>query len=397
MSIGLFVTNSKNTMTKKTTKKHNLGQYMTTEDVAQYMCSSFTISGEKPVVFDPSCGEGELLITAFKHLVKNGISPNDIKLVGFDIDPEMIKATKNRLLKEGISDSIILHCDTTQVLSGDLLHEKERCVLEGVNLLIGNPPYGRDLEVNFFELCDKYFKGIQLIFLMPMSFADRVIDINYEILKGRPLGVTTGHIIVNHICGSKFSIRKKRVKLTSVSNFEVLTGVKLYAKGEGKPPQDQDVVKAKPYSSEKEIKGWLPCLRTGDIKKHSYSTGRLYVNYGPHLAHPKNIERFEGPKIFVRRVPIWSCKTLGAAYSDETCLCAGDVLVIRHKNNDEVLLKGLCSYLNSEHAASKIIELRPTVGHRDSFPKISAKDLVLLLEKNIPSNSDLIAMSEENE
>ena len=384
-------------MTKNITKKHRLGQYMTTEDVARYMSSNFIIPDEKPVVFDPSCGEGELLIAAFKHMISNGIPPGDITLVGFDIDPVMIESTISRLSKEGVPNSLVLHYDTIKALNDDRLLDEEKSILENVNLIIGNPPYGRDLEVTFFDICNDYFKGVQLIFLMPMSFADRAVDINYEIIKGRPLGVTTGHVIVNHLCGSKYGIRKKKLKLTPVSGFEVLTGVKLYAKGEGKPPQDQNIVTAKPYSSEKEIKDWIPCLRTGDIKKYSYSIGRLYINYGPHLAHPKNIERFEGPKIFVRRVPIWSCKTLGAAYSDETCLCAGDVLVIRHKDDNEKLLKGLCIYLNSKYAAAKITELRPTFGHRDSFPKIAAKDLVLLLEENIPSNHDLIKMSKEHE
>jgi hypothetical protein len=309
----------------------------------------------------------------------------------------MVVTSKDRLSAQGIRNYTILHCDTTLVLSGDILHERERSILKNVNVIIGNPPYGKDLEVRFFEQCDDYFRDSQLIFLMPMSFADRAVHIDYEILKGRPLGVTTGHVIVDHICGSKYEIRKKMIKLTSVSNFEVLTGVKLYAKGEGTPPQSPEVVKEKPFSSSEKINGWLPCLRTGDIQKNSYSTGRLYVNYGKHLAHPKTIDRFTGPKIFIRRVPIWSCKTLGAAYSDETCLCAGDVLVIKHKSDDERLLKGLCNYLNSPRAAEKIIELRPTVGHRDSFPKISAKDLVLLLKESIPSELELISMSKNDE
>ncbi|HCH0772055.1 TPA: N-6 DNA methylase [Vibrio parahaemolyticus] len=370
---------------------------MTTEDVALYMCSKITLKNERVVVFDPSCGEGELLISAYKHLTENGVKPCNIELIGFDIDLEMVNIATGRLSEQCICNYTILHCDTTLVLSGDILHDRERSVLKDVNLIIGNPPYGKDLEVKFFQDCDNFFKDSQLIFLMPMSFADRAVNINYEILKGRPLGVTTGHIIVDHVCGSKYEVRKKKIKLTSVSNFEVLTGVKLYAKGEGIPPQSQDVVKEKPFSSNEKIDGWLPCLRTGDISKNSYNTGRLYVNYGQHLAHPKTIDRFTGPKIFIRRVPIWSCKTLGAAYSDETCLCAGDVLIIKHKNDDKQLLKGLCNYLNSHKAAEKIIELRPTVGHRDSFPKISAKDLVLLLKENIPSEHELISMSKNDE
>ena len=45
-------------------------------------------------------------------------------------------------------------------------------------------------------------------------------------------------------------------------------------------------------------------------------------------------------------------------------------------------LDALCEWLNSDEAAAQIHELRPTVRLRDSFPKIAAKDLAALVDKN---------------
>lgn len=388
---------SGNMENKKYSKQRQLGQYMTTEEVATEMCSYFLTSKEKWVVFDPTCGDGMLLQSAAKELIKHGVAPSAIELIGFDIDPEMLVKAQHRLNATfaGEINSIALReCNTLKVLEGDIFLELERSLLERVTVVIGNPPYGKGLEVRFFEACDSYFKGrAELVFLLPMSFADQFKGVTYDLVKGRPLGVTTGHVIAHHMCGAPYLKHSQKQTLDSVAGFTVLTGVKLYSIGAGTPTQTEETLLTKPYSSDTEVAGWLPCLRTGDIGKNSYVKGRLWVKYGIELAHPKEITRFSGPRIFIRRVPIWKCKSLGATYIEETALCAGDVLIIKHLNDDIDLLKGLCAYLNSPQAAEFIIEHRPSVGFRDSFPKISAKDLVHLLKSKIPAPAELLDMA----
>lgn len=382
---------------KKSSKQHRLGQYMTTEEVASNMCKYFMTPKDKWVVFDPACGDGMLLQTAANELIASGLPINSIEVIGFDIDPEMLEKAQYCLsttFGDNLKSISLRQCDTLQVLSGDIFLERERELLDRVTIVIGNPPYGKGLEAKFFETCDAYFRGqAELVFLLPMSFADQFKGIKYDLLKGRPLGVTTGHVIVQHICGQPYTKHRQKEALATVENFSVLTGVKLYAKGEGMPPQTEETLRVKPYSSDVEVPGWLPCLRTGDIGKYSYTKGRLWVNYGVHLAHPKDIERFSGPRLFVRRVPIWECKSLGATYIEETALCAGDVLVIKHLSDDSSMLKGLCVFLNSPEVAEFIIKHRPSVGFRDSFPKISAKDLVRLLNSKIPTQADLLQLA----
>lgn len=381
----------------KKTKQRALGQYMTTEEVALDMCRYFKTDKNTWRVFDPTCGDGVLLEAAAKVLLENGVPANNIHLIGFDIDHEMIEKANTRLgnLKMHGSPTIHLrHCDTLKVLDGELFNDDELTLIEHVNVVIGNPPYGKGLEVRFFEECDRYFAGrAELVFLLPISFADAISDTKFTLLKGRPLGVTTGHVIVHHLCGTAYTQKRQKESLEQVEGFRVLTGVKLYAVGDGNPPQTREIVEAKPYSSTEYSPGWLPCLRTGDIQKFSYEKGRLWVNYGAHLAHPKEFERFDGPRLFVRRVPIWSDKSLGATFIEEPALCAGDVLVIKHMTDDSDLLRGLCVFLNSPEVSAYIVEQRPSVGHRDSFPKISGKDLARLFRQRLPSLEALRKMA----
>ncbi|WP_419210336.1 N-6 DNA methylase [Providencia manganoxydans] len=383
----------KNMIERKHTKQHILGQYMTTEDVAQNMCQFFKTDKKLWKIFDPACGDGVLLEAAVLTLLENGVPLNDIYIVGFDIDYEMIIKAEKRLRRFILEDKlniILICCDTLMVLRNNDQHKYESDLLNNINIVIGNPPYGRNMEVVFFEECCRYFNNrAELVFLMPISFVDVIKEIDYIVLKGRPLGVTTGHVIVHHYCGDFYSRKKQRSSLEEVNGFRVLTGLKLYAVGDGTPPQSAEIVKTKPYSSDKYINDWLPCLRTGDIQKYSYTKGRLWVNYGKHLAHPKEIERFDGPRLFVRRVPIWSDKTLGVTFLEERVLCAGDILVIKHLENDNELLRGLCVYLNSVEVSDFIISHRPSVGYRDSFPKISAKDMVKVFKELLPSDTQL--------
>jgi predicted RNA methylase len=382
---------------RKKSKQHALGQYMTTEDVALDMCKYFKTEKNLWRVFDPACGDGVLLEAAGLELLRHGVPLENINLVGFDIDHEMIEKAEKRLMRfrsSELNNIFLLNVDTLEILTDTLFHQSEQALLKDINIVIGNPPYGKNLEVHFFEICSSYFRDrAELVFLLPISFADAIEGVNYTLLKGRPLGVTTGHVIVHHQCGSQYKQRKQKTTLEQVDGFRVLTGVKLYALGDGEPPQTEDVLKSKPYSSSQQIPGWLPCLRTGDIQKFSYVKGRLWVDYGKHLAHPKEIDRFSGPRIFVRRVPIWSGKTLGAAYIEEVALCAGDVLVVRHIDDDPELLQGLCVFLNSTEVSEYIVAHRPSVGHRDSFPKISAKDIARLFREKLPSKNKLLKLA----
>ena len=376
-------------------KQRSLGQYMTPDEIAKQMFSKFLIQLDKMYVLDPACGDGNLLSTVAKIMLEAGIKNIPSRLVGVDIDRAMLLKARKKLQN-------IIGCANGELklMEGDFLEITSETLFNKVdfkkiNAIISNPPYGSDREYKFFEVCDRFFnKDVEKVFLMPLAFIDRVTDISYTILDGRPLGVTTGHAIIHHKCGHSYKIKKVKTHQTNTTEFSVLTGIKIYSKGSGTPPQTSGIVENKPFSSTVPKPGWLSCLRTGDIKPYQITLGRLYINYGPHLAHPKELARFKGPKLFVRRVPIWKDRTLGVAYSDQTILCAGDVLVIRHKSNNVELLKGLGAFLNTKEAAEFLYKIRPTVLHRTSFPKISAKDLNKLLDAILPSENKLRLFSQ---
>jgi adenine-specific DNA methylase len=373
-----------------TSKQKDLGQYMTPIAIARQMVERFQSNPTDWKVIDPACGDGNLLIAVVERLREAQVPDIQKRIIGIDIDPEMAASARSRLAK-----AIGCHAELVQVVCDDFLRLANSPLLFGqlfsdCSSVISNPPYGKGREYEFLTVCNNVFpRGTELVFLMPLAYLDRVRDSAAGVLDGKPLGVTTGHCIAHHIAGRRIQLESVHRKASAATPFRVLSGVKLYEIGAGVPPQSSQLISEKPYSSDTARLEWLPCVRTGDIQPFEISLGRLYVNYGEHLAHPKEIGRFTGPRLFVRRVPIWGSRCLGSVFIEQTALCAGDVLVVRHISDDADLLKGLATFLNSPDAAELILNHRPSVRHRVSFPKISGKDLEWLFENNLPSEREL--------
>jgi hypothetical protein len=136
----------------------------------------------------------------------------------------------------------------------------------------------------------------------------------------------------------------------------------------------------------------MPCVRTGDISPAGVALDRLWIRYGEHLAHPKTLDRFSGPRIFVRRVPIWKDRTIGAAYLEAPALCAGDVLVVKHAQDDPDVLVGLAAWLRTTEAAALMHARRPLLTMRSSYPKFAAKDLLAIV-RDAPADDHLKLVS----
>lgn len=367
---------------RKKSKQQDLGQFMTPLPVAEKMAAFVKAPVKDWVVLDPSCGDGNLLVAAAIAMLNHGLTDVADRLIGYDIDADMVSRAKERLsalLACSASSIKCYHGDFLEVSEGGLFSAAES-ELQLVNIVLSNPPYGLGREYVFFDRTSSVFQeNTELVFLVPLAFIDRVKGVQYEALDGRPLGVTTGHAIVYHLAGRHYSFRSAKELQRNPTRFVVSSGIKIYEVGAGSPPQSKELVAARTYCASEPREGWLPCLRTGDVTNSGVVTGRLWVKYGPHLAHPKEIGRFSGPKLFVRRIPSYADGTLIAAYSDSTILCAGDVLVIRHESDDPDMLQRLRLYLGSREAADFLIANRPSLQYRMSYPKISAKDLNALL------------------
>jgi hypothetical protein len=358
---------------------------MTPRDVALDMARRIEPSGGRETVVDPGAGEGSLLLAAAETILSRAPG-TELDLFGVELDPKLAAVASAALSS--------VEATRTEIVVDDFLATHQDAVsraahaLESASVVIANPPYGGGREYDFFASCNQRCPpGTQLIFLLPLEFVDRVEGLSdVTPLTGRPLGVTTGHAIVRHLAGTPVTVRPIRETIRQ-GRFSVLTGVKLYELGGGSPKQTPDVIRSKPFSSTHPRLGWLPCVRTGDVQRDSVQLGRLWVEYGDHLAHPKDIARFSGPKVFVRRVPIWSERAIGAGYNDDTVLCAGDVLVVREPSDDADLLRGLSRWLNTRSAASLMHIRRPMLTRRDSFPKFSVKDLAAVLANAPPDDA----------
>lgn len=379
-------------------KQRVFGQYMTPSDLAQQMAELFRGDWRSVQVLDPACGDGNLLLAAAAKMLEFA-SPDEVasRLIGVEIDEALASAARQRLaallgveperVRVSRADFLELCAQPEWLAQSEL--DGRRAVL-----VLANPPYGGNREYVFFDRCNEVLpNGTFVVFLVPLAFIDRVSGPEVRPLAGRPMGVTTGHAIVHHYSGAKYRTLPVRDSLDAVRGFQVQSGVKLYSVGAGSPSQTEKIVREKPYSSSSPREGWLPCLRCGDIQPYSARPGRLWVDYGPHLAHPKDLLRFTRPRVMVSRIPRWRTSGLRAALVIEPMLCAGDVLLVTHEEDDHELLEGLTVYLNSEHVNAHILALKPSTKHRDSFPKIAGKDLASLLRHHLPNDRALREMA----
>jgi len=128
---------------------------------------------------------------------------------------------------------------------------------------------------------------------------------------------------VNHI--------KKKILSSSITLGEIAVikaGVKMYEKGKGEPPQNDEIIENQPYSKKGICpKGWQPLYRGKDINRYYLLIPTEFVNYGIHLAAPRNIELFESPKILMRRTDDKLVSTL----ESDSAICVNSCHVIKLK------------------------------------------------------------------
>jgi hypothetical protein len=102
----------------------------------------------------------------------------------------------------------------------------------------------------------------------------------------------------------------EKIKTSSIFISDVgkaYSGITLFEKGKGDPPQTEETMKTKPYVSEKRVKprgkNWMPLLRGSLINRYvNLWDNNYWVNYGKWLAAPRDPKIFEAPeKIAVRQ------------------------------------------------------------------------------------------------
>jgi N-6 DNA Methylase len=129
------------------------GAFFTSKDLGDYLLKDTELSGGQKVVYDPCCGMGDLLLAAARKLpLKNSLKQTIINwgeiLIGTDIHPEFIEATKSRLFilararhKSYLIEHINWRDCFPKIHVSDGLIELDDYLNASIILL--NPPYGR--------------------------------------------------------------------------------------------------------------------------------------------------------------------------------------------------------------------------------------------------------------
>lgn len=127
---------------------HSTGKIMSDEILSEIL-ANFTIESSSDTVFDPCCGDGNLLTSAYhrkKQLGESeGSSHNKLlsEITGIDIDPNLIQLSAFKLIGQDLNS---VNNDTyTNLKSVDFINDDDEMLYDSV---VMNPPYLRNEDLN---------------------------------------------------------------------------------------------------------------------------------------------------------------------------------------------------------------------------------------------------------
>lgn len=185
-------------------------------------------------------------------------------------------------------------------------------------------------------------------------------------------------------------IRRKTKQLGEF--FDVMSGIKEYQTGKGKPPQvPEDKLERRFNASHKKNETYIKEIRGKHVQRYSLEWENEYISYGKWLAEPRNPIYFEGKRFLVRQIP--DKNSLVACYTDDYYVVDQTAYVIKPKNGKS-FNKGIIGLLNS-----KLVFwfYRNENNEFDNlFPKIKAKEIKSLpiVEKGLSVLDSHVSMIE---
>lgn len=103
--------------------------------------------------------------------------------------------------------------------------------------------------------------------------------------------------------------------------FQVKTGLKAYQAGKGSPKQTKEMVKNRPFDcSSKKNKNTYKYLDGKDVRNFSINWGGEWLEYGKHLAEPRNLAMFSEERVLVREITGKFPRCLITTYTEEMFL-----------------------------------------------------------------------------
>ena len=118
-----------------------LGQFYTPPAVAALLVA-LTVTGERPTILDPACGDGALLRSAYDRLAARGLSHVELlrSLWGFELDPAAAEAAVRGLCRPGEHAG-------PRIFTGDFFaREPDDPQFPRFDCIVANPPYLRSQQ-----------------------------------------------------------------------------------------------------------------------------------------------------------------------------------------------------------------------------------------------------------
>jgi type I restriction-modification system DNA methylase subunit len=155
----------------------------------------------------------------------------------------------------------------------------------------------------------------------------------------------------------------------------IKAGLKAYESGKGEPKQTPEDVKARAFDHlYKKNDNTHRYLEGKDVNRYSITWAGQYLEYGNHLAAPREFEIFTSEKLIIREITGKYPRSVVATYSDELFLFNMSNIAINAKPDGTVLLKYLLAVLNST-VMSYYFMKNTAKSVRKMFPKIILQDL----------------------
>ncbi|MCA1455502.1 N-6 DNA methylase [Bradyrhizobium sp. BRP22] len=157
--------------------------------------------------------------------------------------------------------------------------------------------------------------------------------------------------------------------------FDVRTGLQAYERGKGTPPQTAEDVANHVFDRDRrENEDSYRYLQGGDVNRYNICWSGMWMQYGPWLSQPREIQIFTRPRILIREITGRLPHCIRAALATDEFLNNKSVLNVLHHENDLDQLKCLLGVLNST-PFSIYYKARAVKGARTLFPKLVINNL----------------------
>jgi hypothetical protein len=166
-----------------------------------------------------------------------------------------------------------------------------------------------------------------------------------------------------------------RNSITIGEVFDVRTGLQAYEDGKGTPPQSAADVKNHVFDREKRVdENTVKYLQGRDVGRYELNWSGMWMQYGPWLSQPREIDIFKRPRVLLREITSDYPYCLNAMFVTGAYLNNKSILNVLHGDNDDAALKKLLCLLNSR-LMSIFYKQKAVKSVRKVFPKVVIKNL----------------------